>query len=77
MLTAIDHMIIAVRDLAEAAAPFEKLGLQLTSVTRHTTGNANRALFVGSENSEFYIELLLKPCNRSRENTITLAVMLY
>ena len=58
MLTAIDHMIIAVRDLAEAAAPFEKLGLQLTPVTRHTTGNANRALFVGSENSEFYIELL-------------------
>jgi catechol 2,3-dioxygenase-like lactoylglutathione lyase family enzyme len=55
----IDHVILAVPSLAEAAAPFERLGLTLTPKARHRDrGTANRAFFVGGPESEFYVELL-------------------
>ncbi|MFN0094594.1 MAG: VOC family protein [Dehalococcoidia bacterium] len=58
MLTSVDHIVLAVPDLGAAAAPFEKLGLRLSPVTRHAgAGTENRALFVGREN-QFYVELL-------------------
>jgi catechol 2,3-dioxygenase-like lactoylglutathione lyase family enzyme len=55
----IDHVILAVPSLSDAAAPFERLGLTLTPEARHRRrGTANRAFFVGGPESEFYVELL-------------------
>ena len=59
MFTAIDHLVLVAPDLAAAAAPYERLGLTLSPVTRHQgAGTENRALFVGGLASHFYVELL-------------------
>jgi methylmalonyl-CoA/ethylmalonyl-CoA epimerase len=56
--TSIDHVVLAVPNLAGAAAPFERLGLTLTPPARHATGNDNRAFFTRSGAAEFYVEAL-------------------
>ena len=59
MLTAIDHVILPAPDLDHTAQRFEQLGLNLTPLARHARqGTENRALFVGNEATEFYVELL-------------------
>jgi catechol 2,3-dioxygenase-like lactoylglutathione lyase family enzyme len=59
VLTAIDHVILPVGSLAEGAAPFERLGMNLTPVTRRPAlGTENRAMFSGGNGTEFYLELL-------------------
>jgi catechol 2,3-dioxygenase-like lactoylglutathione lyase family enzyme len=59
MLSAIDHVILPVADLAQAAARFEQLGLRLTPRARHANqGTENRVFFAGNEQTEFYVELL-------------------
>ncbi|WP_322796289.1 VOC family protein, partial [Tepidiforma sp.] len=60
MFPALDHLILAIPDLAAAAAPFEQLGLTLTPRTAHAgLGTANRAAFIGSGPGNFaFIELL-------------------
>ncbi|MFN0089266.1 MAG: VOC family protein [Acidimicrobiales bacterium] len=58
-ITTIDHLIVPVADLAAAAAPFERLGLNLTPPMHHAgAGTSNRVFFVGNEATEFYVELL-------------------
>lgn len=58
-LTRIDHVILAIDDLAGSAAPFEQMGLSLTSPMRHLdAATENRVFFVGNDNTEFYVELL-------------------
>src|SRR5690349_1716532 len=57
-VTHLDHAIVLTRDLEAAATPFEQLGLKLTARLEHQGGTANRALFVGSAASSFYVELL-------------------
>ncbi|KAI9011560.1 Glyoxalase/Bleomycin resistance protein/Dihydroxybiphenyl dioxygenase [Hyaloraphidium curvatum] len=58
LITALDHIVVVVRDLDAAAAPFEGLGLNLSPVTRHAgAGTSNRVFFVGDEH-HFYVELL-------------------
>jgi hypothetical protein len=56
MLTAIDHIIIGVHDLEEAALVFsEKLGLAVSGGGKHPTGGtANRIIVIG----DTYIELI-------------------
>lgn len=56
MLTAIDHIIIGVRDLDRAAAQFsQKLGLQASGGGIHPTGGtANRVIVIG----DTYLELI-------------------
>lgn len=57
--TRIDHLILGVASLEQAALPFERLGLRLTPPTRHAgRGTQNRVFFVGSGADEFYVELL-------------------
>jgi hypothetical protein len=51
---AIDHAVIAVRDLAAAARDFAELGFTLTPLGRHSIGSRNRCIMLGSS----YIELL-------------------
>ncbi len=60
MIERIDHVVVPVPDLEGAAAAYERLGLSLTSPTRHTgLGTENRAFFVGlSAKQSFYLELL-------------------
>ncbi len=59
MLSSIDHVILPARDLDEAAAPSERLGVTLSPRMSHGSGGtANRAFFVGSESNHFYVELL-------------------
>ncbi|HMO53262.1 MAG TPA: VOC family protein [Tepidiformaceae bacterium] len=60
MLTRIDHLVVPVPDLEQAAAAYERLGLVLTPRTVHEgMGTANRAAFIGSDAANFsYIELL-------------------
>lgn len=58
----IDHIVVPVASLDEAAAPYEKLGLHLTASTRHQgLGTKNRAMFVGSGVNDFYLEFLALP----------------
>ena len=58
-ITAIDHIILAAHDVASASMPFEKLGCTLTPLAAHARiGTENRALFVGDDSTEFYVELL-------------------
>lgn len=58
----IDHIVVPVASLDDAAAPYEKLGLHLTERTRHEgLGTENRALFVGSGENDFYLEFLAIP----------------
>ncbi len=56
----IDHVVVPVSDLAGAAAPYERLGLQLTPPLRHNgLGTENRVFFVGaSPKQSFFLELL-------------------
>ncbi len=55
----IDHVVLPVRSLEEAAAGFERLGLRLTAVTRHRgLGTENRALFADSGGNDCFVELL-------------------
>jgi methylmalonyl-CoA/ethylmalonyl-CoA epimerase len=59
VLTAIDHVILPVNSLPEGSAPFERLGMNLTPVTRRPAlGSENRAMFSGGSGTEFYVELL-------------------
>lgn len=55
-----DHVVVPVPDLGAAAAAYERLGLNLTSPTRHSgLGTENRVFFVGgSAERSFYLELL-------------------
>jgi catechol 2,3-dioxygenase-like lactoylglutathione lyase family enzyme len=55
----IDHVVLPVRALDEAADRFTRLGLTLFPGTRHEgRGTRNRGLFVGDPSNEFYVELL-------------------
>ena len=51
---AIDHAVIAVRELERAAQDFAALGFTLTAVGRHSIGSRNRCIVLGTA----YIELL-------------------
>lgn len=58
LVTSFDHVVAPVSSLADAAAPYEKLGLALTPRAAHRDiGTENQAFFVGSGN-DFYVELL-------------------
>ncbi|MBS1228738.1 MAG: hypothetical protein H6R17_2015 [Proteobacteria bacterium] len=58
-LQGIDHVVIAVADLDQAAADFERLGFTLTPRGRHTMGSENHcAMFAGD-----YFELLAVPAD--------------
>lgn len=55
----LDHVVLPVRSLEEAAASFSRLGCRLTPVTRHQgLGTENRTIFVGDGSNDFFIELL-------------------
>jgi catechol 2,3-dioxygenase-like lactoylglutathione lyase family enzyme len=55
----IDHVVLPVRSIDEAAEPFARLGLTLFPGTRHAgRGTRNRGFFVGEAANEFYVELL-------------------
>jgi 4-hydroxyphenylpyruvate dioxygenase-like putative hemolysin len=54
---AIDHAVIAVRDLDAAAASFTKLGFTLTPRGQHSIGSQNHCIMLGTT----YIELLVAP----------------
>lgn len=56
-LPAIDHAVIAVRDLDAAAARFAELGFTLTPRGFHSIGSQNHCIMLGST----YIELLATP----------------
>lgn len=60
MIERIDHVVVPVADLEGASAAYERLGLNLTSPTRHNgLGTENRVFFVGaSAKQSFYLELL-------------------
>jgi len=58
-LETIDHIVIAVEDVAKAREPLERLGLPLTPLMTHGGGaTTNSAFFAGNEGTEFYVELL-------------------
>jgi hypothetical protein len=58
-LQGIDHVVIAVADLDQAATDFERLGFTLTPRGRHTMGSENHcAMFAGD-----YFELLAVPAD--------------
>jgi catechol 2,3-dioxygenase-like lactoylglutathione lyase family enzyme len=54
---AIDHVVVAVRDLDRAAADFERLGFTLTPRGFHSIGSQNHCIMLRSS----YIELLAAP----------------
>jgi 4-hydroxyphenylpyruvate dioxygenase-like putative hemolysin len=54
---AIDHVVIAVRDLDAAAASFRELGFTLTPRGFHSIGSQNHCIMFGST----YVELLAAP----------------
>ena len=55
----IDHVVLPLRSLDEAAERFARLGLTLFPGTRHQgRGTRNRGFFVGEAAGEFYVELL-------------------
>src|SRR2546423_10690154 len=54
---AIDHAVIAVRDLDAAAGDFSELGFTLTPRGHHSIGSQNHCIMLGST----YIELLVAP----------------
>jgi len=54
---AIDHAVIAVRDLDAAAATFTALGFTLTPRGHHSIGSQNHCIMLGST----YLELLVAP----------------
>jgi catechol 2,3-dioxygenase-like lactoylglutathione lyase family enzyme len=55
----IDHVVVPVASLSEAAAPYVRLGLPLTPHARHKgLGTENRAFFAGGGANDVYVELL-------------------
>lgn len=56
-LQGIDHVVIAVRDLARTGADFRRLGFTLTPHGRHTTGSENHCIMFERD----YFELLAAP----------------
>jgi hypothetical protein len=56
-LQGIDHVVIAVRDIAPSAAGFRRLGFTLTPQGRHTTGSENHCVMFERD----YFELLSVP----------------
>lgn len=54
----IDHVVLPVGALEQAATSYERLGLTLTPPTRHRGGTHNRVFFAGDAANEFYVELL-------------------
>jgi catechol 2,3-dioxygenase-like lactoylglutathione lyase family enzyme len=55
----IDHVVLPLRSLDEAAERFARLGLTLFPGARHEgRGTENRGFFVGEAQNEFYVELL-------------------
>ncbi|MEO6397815.1 MAG: VOC family protein [Tepidiformaceae bacterium] len=58
LVTSIDHVVVPVSSLVDAARPYEALGLALTPNAAHRgIGTENRVFFVG-EGDDFYVELL-------------------
>ena len=58
LINSMDHVVVPVTSLADAASPYERLGMTLTPRTQHRRqGTENRAFFVGNGN-DFYVELL-------------------
>ena len=58
LVTSIDHVVVPVSSLADAARPYEALGVTLTPKAAHRgIGTENRVFFVGAGN-DFYVELL-------------------
>jgi 4-hydroxyphenylpyruvate dioxygenase-like putative hemolysin len=58
---AIDHAVIAVRELDAAATSFESLGFTLTPRGLHSIGSQNHCIMLGST----YIELLAAPAEHA------------
>jgi 4-hydroxyphenylpyruvate dioxygenase-like putative hemolysin len=58
---AIDHALIAVRDLDAAAANFRALGFTLTPRGHHSIGSQNHCIMFGST----YVELLAAPVSHA------------
>ncbi|HET7566026.1 MAG TPA: VOC family protein [Gemmatimonadaceae bacterium] len=56
MLRCIDHLVIAVRDLARAAADYQRLGFTVTPGGEHVNGGTHNALIAFADGS--YVELL-------------------
>ena len=56
-LKGVDHVVIAVTDLDQAAADFQRLGFTLTPRGRHTTGSENNCVMFERD----YLELLGVP----------------
>ena len=54
MSRGIDHLVLAVRDLAAACAFYEKLGFKLTPQAQHPFGTGNRLAQLGSD----FLEIL-------------------
>ncbi|MEX2080550.1 MAG: VOC family protein [Dehalococcoidia bacterium] len=55
----VDHVVVAVPSVEEAAEAYERLGLRLSPLARHRgLGTENRAMFVHAADGEFYVELL-------------------
>jgi catechol 2,3-dioxygenase-like lactoylglutathione lyase family enzyme len=57
-LQAIDHVVLAARSVETSAGPFLRLGLKLSEVVEHTTGNELRTFALGAGDSLFCVELL-------------------
>lgn len=59
LLDCIDHVVVPVSNLEAAAAPYERLGLNLTPKTVHANiGTENRVFMVGQGHNDFFLELL-------------------
>jgi catechol 2,3-dioxygenase-like lactoylglutathione lyase family enzyme len=56
-LQGIDHVVIAVNDIAQSAASYRRLGFTLTPQGRHTTGSENHCIMFEHD----YFELLSAP----------------
>jgi catechol 2,3-dioxygenase-like lactoylglutathione lyase family enzyme len=56
MILALDHLVILVRDLAEAAEDYEALGFHVSSGGEHTDGTTHNALIGFADGT--YLELL-------------------
>ncbi len=56
-LQGIDHVVIAVNDIARSAASYRRLGFTLTPQGRHTTGSENHCIMFERD----YFELLSAP----------------
>jgi catechol 2,3-dioxygenase-like lactoylglutathione lyase family enzyme len=57
-LEAIDHVVLAARSVESSTGPFVRLGLKLSNVVEHTTGNEHRTFAVGAGENLFYVAVL-------------------